>query len=197
MLHRWESVEKIVLAGNGEVFYSPNYNKIIEGISDQNFPALKTIVLFTNAVLFTENKWDKCKWLADKYDIEVTVSVDAFTEKTYNKIRRGGVFSSLRKNLQMIARLRSAGKVKHFQLNFCVQKDNYLEMEDFAKWAEELGVDRLWFQIVRNVTGTESIHDINHPDYMEFVEMLKKPVFKQKWIDMEQIKNEIHKNEFR
>lgn len=193
--YKWENVEKIVLAGSGEVFYSPNYERILNGISDKNFPSLKTIVLYTNAVLFDENKWNKFSWLAEKYEIEVTVSVDAYTEKTYDKIRRGGSFNAVCKNLQMISKLRCSGIVKRFQLNYCVQNDNYLEMKDFVRWAEELKVDHLWFQILRGAVGLENIHERNHPNYRDFVEIVKDPIFCQEWIDIQQIENELSRRE--
>lgn len=189
--YKWENVEKILLAGSGEVFYSPNYEKILNGISNKNFPALKTIGLYSNAVLFDENKWNKFSCLAEKYEIEVTVSVDAYTERTYDKIRRGGSFNAVCKNLQMISKLRCSGMVKRFQLNYCVQNDNYLEMKDFVRWAEELKADHLWFQILRGATGLENIHEKNHPNYREFVEIVKDPIFSQTWIDIQQIEKEL------
>lgn len=191
--HKWENVESILLAGSGEVFYSPNYERILNGISEENFPALKTIGLYTNAVLFDENKWIEYSHLAEKYEIEVIVSVDAYTEETYNKIRRGGVFKAVCRNLQMVSQLRRSRKVKRFQLNYCVQNDNYLEMKDFVQFAKALGVDCLWFQILRECSGLENIHDKNHPHYDEFVKIVSDPIFDQEWIDIEQIKEELQK----
>lgn len=193
--HYWDSVEYITLASTGEVFYSPNYLKILSGITEENFPKLKKIMLFTNGVLFTEDKWEK--YIGGGYlqniDKEVIISVDAYTEDTYNKIRRHGYFPAVKKNLEWISQYRKDGRISSLQLNFCVQEINYREMADFAYWCRELGVDSCVFQLLRNMPVKDSIHDISHPEHQEFLKVMENPIFNEPWVEISQIRNELDK----
>lgn len=188
----WKNCKTLVMNGSGEVFYGPNDIKLLENITSENFPALETIQIATNGVLFNEYNWNRISYLADQYRIEVMLSVDAYTEETYNKIRINGVFRALQDNLRMISELRQQDKIQYFELRFCVQNDNWREMEDFVHWAEELSADKLWFQVLRGMNAAENIHDPNHEHYKEFVEQVKKPIFHQKWIDIFQLERELN-----
>lgn len=182
--HRWDNVEHIIIAGNGELFYSPHYKRILEAISETNFPRLKKITLLSNGTLFSQKMWDTYSSLFDRYDVEVIISVDAYTEETYQKIRRNGDFHTLRDNLNIISRMRKSQRISRFQLNFCVQNDNYIEMEDFAKWGGELGADIVWFQKIYSNKAVDCIHEKNHPHYRHFQKILQSDIFKEAWVDI-------------
>jgi len=63
---------------------------------------------------------------------EVCFSIDAFSEKTYKKIRVNGDFKLLHKNIELFYRLK-LGKMK---MSFVTTKDNSHELESFASWAK-------------------------------------------------------------
>lgn len=91
----------LILAGNGEVFLSSAYRRIYE--SEECNP--QYIRLLSNGILFTEINWERfSKGKTGK--IMLTVSVDAATEETYRKIRRGGDFNVLKRNMEFAAKLR-------------------------------------------------------------------------------------------
>ena len=80
----------------------------------------------------------------------LTVSIDAATKDTYERIRRNGNFEQLQKNMEFAASLRKEGRLRYFRMNFVVQAENYREMVPFVKWGERLGVDEVFFTKILN-----------------------------------------------
>ena len=180
----WLEKSNIVLAGQGEVFYSENYKKILEDVPKKR----KTIRILSNGTLFNEENWKKIK---DKYEeISVEISIDAATKETYKKLRCGN-FDKLLKNLEMLGELRKQNKIKTYQFNFVVQKDNYKEMIDFISLAKNLNVDKIQFTRLNN-WGTYSKKEFEEKSliiknkyldpklYSEF----QNPIFKDNIVDI-------------
>lgn len=101
----------------------------------------KQISIYTNGTLLSPKKLDEL--LAEYETIELAVSVDAATKKTYEVIRRNGNFDHLIENLSYISKKRKQNRVTHLQMNYVLQVANVMEMEQFVHWAEELGADRV------------------------------------------------------
>ena len=96
----------------------------------------------------------------------LTVSIDAATRETYEKVRRGGNFDVLRKNMEFASKLRKDGNLSYFRINFVVQSENYKEMIDFVEWGVELGVDEVFFSKVLN-WGTYTSEEFKEISMME------------------------------
>lgn len=151
----------LILAGDGEVFLSPAYKDVYQ---DKNCDP-KYIRLLSNGMLFNQNNWEK--FVENKTGhIMLTVSVDAATKATYEKIRRNGNFDILKQNMQFASELRKSGQLKYFRMNFVVQKENYKEMPMFVQWGEELGVDEVFFTKILN-WGTYSDEEFEQVSMME------------------------------
>jgi len=173
----------LVVAGHGEVFYSPYYRKLLEtDLVRQN------INIFSNGILFNKINWD---WLKGKYKkIDVGISVDAATTKTYQKLR-GGNFNMLIENLKMLGDLRSRSEIGWFVLHFVVQRDNFREMADFVQLGKSLGVDCIEFQRMNNFGNLSKkqhqqrclIIDDKYLDY-ELWQVLQDPIFKDPIVDL-------------
>ncbi len=140
-----EHCKFIVMAGDGEVFMSKSYREIY---TDPRCKP-KYFRLLSNGTLFDEKHWveltkDKnCKYM-------LTVSIDAATKETYEKIRKNGNFEQLKQNMEYASKLRKRGELRYFRLNFVVQKENYKEMVPFVQWGESLGVDEIFFTKILN-----------------------------------------------
>ncbi|XME03787.1 radical SAM protein [Lachnospiraceae bacterium C1.1] len=155
-----EKCDFLILAGDGEVFASPDYKMIYT--SQKCNP--KYIRLLSNGTLLNEENWSLFK--QDKNSkIMLTVSIDAATKETYSKIRKGN-FEQLKKNLTFASGLRKAGELRYFRINFVVQRENYREMIPFVKWGEELGVDEVFFTKILN-WGTYSTQEFEQISMME------------------------------
>lgn len=162
----------LILAGDGEVFASPAYRNIYE--AEECNP--QYIRLLSNGTLFTPENW---KHFAEgkKAKIMLTVSVDAATEETYRRIRRGN-FAALKQNMRFASELRRSGELCYFRMNFVVQKENYKEMIPFVEWGQELGVDEVFFTKILN-WGTYTPEEFAEVSMMEPDGITPKPELKK------------------
>ncbi|WP_196603709.1 hypothetical protein [Pectinatus haikarae] len=108
--------------------------------------------------------------------IYFSISVDAARSETYEKIRLGGKWDVLIKNLSFLMMLRLKGEVKYIQLSFVIQKANYNELIDFLNLAVRLKVDAIELQRIGNWgTYTET-------EYFEMDVLNKEnPCYKEAW----------------
>lgn len=177
----------LILAGDGEVFASPSYREIYE--SPECDPGY--IRLLSNGTLFTPVNWKR--FIAGKTGkIMLTVSIDAATKETYERIRRNGKFDQLKENMEFASELRKCGELHYFRMNFVVQRENYQEMVPFVQWGEELGVDEIFFTKILN-WGTYTPEEFMEISMMEadgitprpeLKEVLMHPVMKSRIVDL-------------
>ena len=144
----------------------------------------------TNGTLFTPQEWEK---MEGKYDsLRFSVSIDAATKGTYEKVRCGGNFDRLMKNMEFLSELRKEGKVDEVIVNMIVQKANYKEIPDFIRWAKKLGFDGVYLSHIWNWgTFTEdefennvSMFDKNGNMKPELARILEDPVCRDPIVDM-------------
>lgn len=177
----------LILAGDGEVFASPDYRKIYEASNCNP----KYIRLLSNGTLFTPANWET--FIRGKTGkIMLTVSVDAATKETYEHIRRNGNFDILQKNMEFAADLRRKGELSYFRMNFVVQRENYQEMIPFVQWGERLNADEVFFTKILN-WGTYTSEEFSQVSMMEsdgitpkleLKEVLADPVMKSPIVDL-------------
>lgn len=177
----------LILAGDGEVFASPSYRAIYQSeVCNPDY-----IRILSNGTLFTPRNWEAfAKGKSGK--IMLTVSVDAASKQTYERIRRNGNFDILRKNMEFAAALRKRGELCYLRMNFVVQRDNYREMVPFVQWGEALGVDEVFFTKILN-WGTYTPEEFAQISMMEpdgvtpkaeLREVLDHPVMKGSIVDL-------------
>lgn len=175
--------EKVFIAGQGEVFYSPEYKKILNSLS----PDISLMIL-SNGVLFDQESW---KLIYPKFKkICVAISIDAFSKQTYINLRHGN-FDKLMKNLDMLGELRKEGKIDQLWFNYVVQRENIHEMIDFVKMAKRHFVDKVQFTKLNN-WGTFTADEYadkcliieNHLDY-DLYRILKDPIFQENIVDID------------
>lgn len=174
--------DELIMSSQGEVFFSTTYRKLL---FESKITNRDSIVIHTNGTLLTKKNLDR---LCSIYkDIEIMISVDATTEETYKKIRCGGNFKQLMKNLENLSLARKEGRVKVVNLLFVVQKDNYQEMPDFVRLVKRLGFDCVDFSKIGNwgtFTDEEfkniSMFDENDNPKKELTEVLKDPILSDK-----------------
>lgn len=151
----------LIMAGDGEVFLAKSYKDIYGDIRcNPDF-----IRLLSNGMLLNESTWEQFK-KGKKSRVMLTVSVDAATKETYEKIRRNGNFDILKENMEFAARLKKKGELSYFRMNFVVQKENYKEMPEFVKWAESLDANEVFFTKILN-WGTYTDEEFKEISMME------------------------------
>lgn len=129
--------EILFMAGNGEVFASSYYKQILHA---RQYKKIIGIMILSNGNICKKDEWDYITNMVGG-NVHVSFSVDAATEKTYCKLRRGGDFKKVEANIRYVCNLKRHGKVRCVALNFVMQRENYRELEDFVIWGKELGVD--------------------------------------------------------
>ncbi len=95
---------------------------------------LRKVYLNSNLVLFREEWIDRLEACGlDK----ITVGLDAATEATYQRVRVGGNFGAVERNVQALIEAKARGRLPHLEiiLQFIVQDENEHEEEAFKqKW---------------------------------------------------------------
>jgi MoaA/NifB/PqqE/SkfB family radical SAM enzyme len=124
-----KTVESVSLSGYGDPFYSHSMMEFLINVNKKKLPNLKHIHLHTNALLWNESNWNKIK-NSHHYISSAEISIDAASDETYKKVRRGGNWVSLIKNLNYI---NTIDEIKSVIVSFVLQKDNYHEIYDFYK----------------------------------------------------------------
>jgi len=139
-----DKADTLLVGGGGEVFLSEHYKRVLYDTGIKR----NKITIMTNATLFTPMEWEK---LEGKYEhINFMVSVDAATKKTYEKVRCGGSFERLMKNMDFLSDLRKKNKVDKVTVILIVQRANYKEIPDFIRWAKDKGFDNVNLSHIRN-----------------------------------------------
>lgn len=177
---------ELIVAGNGEVFFSKVYRSIIfDNISNKR----NSISILSNGTLFEQEELDA---LVDRYKtIKIKISIDAATKKTYEKIRLGGNWENLYHNLVRIGNYRCKGKVDQFHIGMVVQKKNYHEMPDFVRLAQHINADFVAFSKLCN-WGIYSENEFLEMDVFEengrctkeLLDVLEDPILKSKITDI-------------
>ncbi len=189
-----ESSKRLVINPSGEVFASKVSRKLLSLLNKDKYPDLK-IDLMTNGVLFTPDQWDNFSNIHDMIGF-VRVSIDAATASTWEVIRGGHNFETLKQNLCLIKSLREKGIIEQFEMLFVYQSQNFREMPAFVQWAKELSCDKVIFQQLFYLPGSgytfenvleRSVFKSEHPLHKEFITILESmsPDFDQITIDVD------------
>ena len=182
-----DNCEFLVAAGNGEVFLSEAYKAVYMSEKCNNIGYIR---LLSNGILFTPDRWESFK-KGKHAKIMLTVSIDAATAETYQKIR-GGNFERLKENMKFAAELRKKGELSYFRINFVVQKSNYQEMIPFVEWGLELDADEVFFTRIQN-WGTYTEDEFKEISMMEedgvtpkkeLQVVLQDPIMKNQIVDL-------------
>ena len=167
------------ITGSGDPFASAVYSNLLEELcSHTNI----TFTLQTNGILMTEERFDLR--LKEKTQ-HINVSIDAGTEATYEKIRPGGKWAQLKKNIIQLDQSifkSELPRLSSWQLNFIVQRENYREIPVFLDWAFELkSKPNIWFNLIddwghldRSQFNDMAIWKVTHPKHQDFLQSLSK-----------------------
>ncbi len=179
-----EKAETVTMCTMGEIFYSPAYRQLLVDLAQRR----QQISIQSNGTLINAQN---LTWLVNKYrEVNFSISIDAATAATYQKLR-GGDFQQLLRNLTMLGDLRLEGKILWLQFCFVVQNDNWREMLDFVALAKKLHVDRIRFVPLEN-WHTYSAREwrrrniIKHNRYLspDLYYYLQNPIFVEPIVDL-------------
>ena len=145
----WPYLDSIGLTGMGETFLYRDIEEIVDYIKMKNRGII--ISVSTNAVL--PDFMDKVTPLIGKIDT-IQISIDGLGD-VYERIRLKASYQELDKNLRSLVGL-CKGSETTLMLNMVVTKENYLQMPDLVRYANETGIDYMDFTLF-NLASVTSI----------------------------------------
>lgn len=181
-------LEWLEVTGSGDPFASTVFFELLKSLNIRDFPRLK-IFLHTNATLWTQDRWSQISGIHQLVK-KVDISIDAASEKTYQKVRAHGHFQALLNNLKFISGLKKQGFLDDVKLSFVVQSENFHEIPSFVELAKSLQFDRVLFSMLDN-WGTfddetykaKAIHHPDHPLHSELLAVINKPELDRSFCD--------------
>jgi len=180
------------ISGGGEAFASSHYRTILGGLNRDEYPGLY-LLLISNGQLLSEQRWSEFPNLPEMV-ANLSISIDAARAETYERLRRPGKWDVLMRNLDVMAAMRRAGRIRNLQINFVVQADNFREIPDFLLLGDRLGVDSIWLQKLTNYGAfSESVFigaDVTHPahpDHAELLGILRHPELHHPRVNMDML----------
>jgi pyruvate-formate lyase-activating enzyme len=184
-----DAVGRFNLTGSGEPFASRVFTDFLFHFDGRRWPNLD-VNLQSNGLLFTPRNWERM-WKLHGNVNEVIISLDASRPETYAQIRVNGDHRKLLDNLEFMAGLRREGRIRRLMLAYVVQRQNYREMRDAVHIAHRLGSDLILFNLVtdwmswpRERFEAEAVWKEYHPEYPDFLEALRDPVFDDPLADL-------------
>lgn len=179
-------IKKLKMAGDGEVFASKEYQKVL--FSDRAYN-IDEVGILSNGVLFTKENWNKIE--AKYKKISVFISIDGGCKETDEYLRCGTDYNKLESNMDFLAEKKREGKIKKLCFNFVVQKDNYLEMPKFVDQCLKWEADEIKFSpLMRRSGWTEkeflelSMFDKKGNMKEELKEVISNPIFLHKAVKL-------------
>ncbi len=145
----------VSVQGNNEPLLIKDLEKYIKYASNHGF---LDIMMNSNASALTETRSRK---LLDSGLTRLRFSIDAYSEKIFNKIRIGGRYDQVLKNIDKFLDLKEQGgyKLPITGVSFCLQKDNEHEKNDFIEY---------WKGKVDTVTIQKYVPPVLEPGYDRF-----------------------------
>jgi sulfatase maturation enzyme AslB (radical SAM superfamily) len=180
---------RVNVTGSGDPFASPLYLDFLKNL--KYYPRL-SLELQTNGVLM-----DEAHFPADAMRItnKIQITVDAASRETYEKIRVGGSFERLKKNITWLDHIRARGllpKLRYIDVAMVVQKGNYREMATFVDWMKQYpSVDRIFFSKILDwghlsapAFSDKAVWMQAHPEHQLFLESLRNPSLRDGKVDL-------------
>ena len=162
----------------GEVFASKISRDLIKQIAEK-FPHIKFEII-TNGIQCTKEHLEELN-IADKISM-MTVSLHAYTEKTYNKIVKGGNYKKVLENLEYLSKLKKQGKIERLELHFTVTSINYKEIPQIIEYTRKIGANIRLLGLdcsrdLEKLYNEINIQDKNHPEYNNLVKIVHSKEF--------------------
>lgn len=164
----WPYLDSIGLTGMGETFLYQNIEEIVDYIKNKNKGII--ISVSTNAVI--PNFVQKVSKIINKIDT-IQISIDGLGE-VYESIRLKSNFETLDTNIRQLVALCTKSSTTTM-LNMVVTKENYFQMSELVKYADELGIKYLDFSQL-NLAAVTNIDVSYYRFYQskEFLEAIEK-----------------------
>jgi radical SAM protein with 4Fe4S-binding SPASM domain len=151
----------IELNGINEPLLQKDIYKYIDYAVDSG---ILMVSLHTNAALLTEEMSNS---LVNSKLTLIVFSVDAFTSRTYEKIRKSRGYKKVFDNINRFIEIRNNKKFPLIRMSFCRNKVNYKEFDDFDKFWRDRVNDISTSYFCNPFVGMENYDEIENKFRME------------------------------
>lgn len=177
-----DQLETLYVTGSGDPFGSRHFWELLTGDITERFPKLR-YRLHTNAILFTEQRWEKLKHLHERIEF-IEISIDGGAKESYEYNRFPAKWDVLLERMDFIATIRNAHPHITLKINHVVQANNWRDLPNLIRLADQWHVDIVKISKINN-WGTYSeqefktiaVHHPMHPDYRAFINLIQDPMF--------------------
>ena len=167
---------RVHVSTSGEIFASPLLLEFVQNMPVNEFPGLE-LCIQTNGLLMAD-RWERLGVMSDRVSM-ITVTTDAARADTYEKLRRGGKWDNVNRNLKWLQQKKQETKMA-FHMRMVVQYDNYQEIEEFYNYSKQLGADVVEYGRITdwgtfgNQFHKHDVFDPNHPEYQPAQDILNR-----------------------
>lgn len=167
----------LTLSGCGEAMISPHSKKVLQSFSRKENPEL-IVELRTNATTVNPVSWNQ---LGTGKEVlrHITVSIDASTKESFEKLRYPAKWETVLQNLKFIQSLRNSGKIDMFEFHVVIQRENIRQLCDIARMAIGYDADAVTYSRLINwrEMSEDEYQDVNpfwydHPQHKELMQEL-------------------------
>jgi sulfatase maturation enzyme AslB (radical SAM superfamily) len=148
--------QHVFVNGSGEVFVNKYLMQVFQEFSCEKYPAIQQFSIITNGTAFNRTVWYSLSKDFKKSLHDINISIDSPIKKTYEKIRVGGNFENLMKNMEFIAQLRKENSIKLLIASFVLQRSNIEELPQIIDYAHSIHTDLLTLNKVEDWAVTTS-----------------------------------------
>jgi hypothetical protein len=180
----------IGMDGTGEVFSSDVYREIFETeeifTHTYKWPNLK-FNINTNGTMMTEKYQKKHSGIFNNLSM-LELSIDAGNKESYEKVRVGGDWNTLWKNLFYFYKNNKHNPSVQWQWNLIIQQNNFQSIPEFVNIANMFSEKLPRLKIVKMLNwGTfseeryleQAVWMPSHPMYLEYINIMNLPHVKQ------------------
>lgn len=143
ILNRLDSLFKLGISGQGELFLHPQIFDMIEYANKRGI----VVNINSNGTLLTDDIIEK---ICNSDIGEMGISVDSTKKEKYEKIRKGANFDKLLKNIKKLTEELEKNKRDTIVIMTpIIFKDNIDELPEFVELAKKIGVKKIAFQTLQ------------------------------------------------
>ena len=170
-------MKRIWITGSGDPFASKHYRELLAFLQSPEHRHI-TVDMQTNGVSVRRTGVGAVRLRRPPGG--VIVSIDAGRPETYRKLRAGGDWERLMRNLAFLGRKRREGHIQHLRLDAVTQTCNFREIPEIVNIVQETGADQAYFSIITNwghMSWTEFcsafVFSPDHPQFGDFLDLYK------------------------
>lgn len=166
--HYSKVVEDLHFLGSGEFMVVPHLKKFLMSFTKSEYPNIRRFFILSNGTLLSKKALDSFTedfWNTDKY---ISISIDAATKEVYSKVRLGGNFDTVEKNLKYLMEKAARYPNNELQLSFVIQEENFHDMVNLMEMANSLNIRKVFLTKIQPWEGAGDygrVSDVSNPNH--------------------------------